>query len=179
MHFSARIRWACFIYFIVLIVIDAFVKHLTLEYVDLMTWFMPNYPYGGIGIFENVLGVNFSINYVENRGSAFGFFAEYATPLLSARLSIVAGLLGYIAFYLKQERYAFPLSMILAGAIGNIIDSFRYGFVIDMFHFVFFGYDFAVFNVADSSICLGVFVFLILSIQDHRRHKECGRDLMY
>jgi signal peptidase II len=172
MHFSVRTRWLCFVYFVVLIVLDACVKSLTLKYVDLLTWFMPNYPYGGIGVFENFLGINFSINYVENRGSAFGLFASYSEWLLAIRVAIVAGLLGYLFFYLKQERHAFPLSMILAGAIGNIIDCFRYGFVVDMFHFVFFGYDFAVFNVADSSICIGVILFFIFSIKDHYQQRK-------
>ena len=49
------------------------------------------------------------------------------------------------------------MTLILAGAISNVIDTFVYGHVVDMIHFTFWGYDYAVFNLADSAVCLGVF----------------------
>jgi signal peptidase II len=51
----------------------------------------------------------------------------------------------------------------VTGAIGNGIDYLAYGHVIDFFHFCFWGYSFAIFNLADSYITLGVFALLFLS----------------
>lgn len=169
MHLSRKMQIFCLLCIASLLTLDFFSKWLTLQYVDLMTWLTPRYPYGGIPVFENFLGVDFSINYVENRGSAFGLFSNFSSVLLIARIVTVIGLIFYGCFYLKHDLYALPLSMIIAGAIGNIIDCLVRGFVVDMFHFVFFGYDFAVFNVADSSICLGVFACLMISFYEKRR----------
>lgn len=62
----------------------------------------------------------------------------------------------YLFFFNKNRRAEIPLVLIVAGAIGNIVDYFLYGFVIDFFHVILWGYDFPVFNVADISITLGV-----------------------
>jgi len=55
-----------------------------------------------------------------------------------------------------DTRLYFPFALILTGAVGNVLDYFVYGHVIDMLHFVLWTYDFPVFNIADSLITLGV-----------------------
>lgn len=60
----------------------------------------------------------------------------------------------------KRKAEAIALSMILGGAIGNVIDRLVHGAVVDFLHFYAFDYSFYVFNIADSAISLGV-VFLI------------------
>ena len=77
-------------------------------------------------------------------------------------------LTGFISLWLmwwlkdtKRKPEAIALSMILGGAIGNVIDRFIHGAVVDFLHFYAFEYSFYVFNVADSAISLGV-VFLIM-----------------
>ncbi len=174
MHLSKKVQICCLLYIVALLAVDAMTKYFTATYVDLLTWFMPSYPYGGIGIFENLFGINFSINFVQNRGSAWGLFADHHNWLLALRVLMVMGLAYYGIFKLKSDRFALPYTMILAGAIGNIIDCFVYGYVVDMFHFVFFGWHYPVFNVADSSICIGVGLFLIYSIRDHFAQRKMG-----
>lgn len=114
------------------------------------------YPFGGIGVFDNFYGVQFSINHVTNRGAAWGLFSEYQDVLFYFRVALVVGLIVYLLFLNKREEWRMPLVLIVAGALGNILDIFIYGHVIDMFHFVFWGYDYPVFNVADASICIGI-----------------------
>lgn len=121
------------------------------------------YPYGGIGVFDNLYGVQFSINHVTNRGAAWGLFSEYQDWLFGLRVALVIGLIAYLLFFNKREDWRFPLVLIVAGALGNILDIFIYGHVIDMFHFVFWGYDYPVFNVADASICIGIAWLMIHS----------------
>lgn len=52
------------------------------------------------------------------------------------------------------------ISLIMGGATGNLIDYFRFGYVIDMFHFTFWGYSFPVFNFADAAISIGALCLL-------------------
>lgn len=113
----------------------------------------------------------FHLTYVENRGAAFGFLAEtnakFRTPFF-----IVVSLLAIICisvFYKKTEGtsswYHFGLLLILAGAIGNLIDRIRFGYVIDFFDFHWYQYHWPAFNIADAVICIGVgIVFLDMLI---------------
>lgn len=119
------------------------------------------YPFGGIGIFSNFLGISFSLNTVFNTGAAWGLFQNYPGLLFGFRTLLVLGLGSYI--YISHRKWLQKLSLwlIAAGAVGNALDYLIYGFVVDFFHFVFWGYSFPVFNVADSLICIGVF-WLIL-----------------
>ena len=128
-----------------------------------MSQFPPIYPYGGIAVFENFFGIEFSISHATNRGAAWGMFADYSSLLLAFRIALVLGLTAYVALSERMPERRIPLALVLAGAVGNIIDSFLYGHVVDMFHFVFWGYDYPVFNIADSAIFVGIALLLVLS----------------
>ena len=52
---------------------------------------------------------------------------------------------------------------IIVGAVGNLVDYVAYGFVVDMFHFILWGYDYPVFNVADTAITVGMGWLIVLS----------------
>lgn len=121
------------------------------------------YPYGGIGIFENFLGIEFSISHRTNTGAAWGMFSSYPFALLLFRIFMITGMFVYLVFYNKSMQQRCPFALILSGALGNVSDFFVYGHVVDMFHFVFWGYDYPVFNIADSLIFVGVFWLLFLS----------------
>ena len=123
----------------------------------------PFYPYGGIPIFKNFLGIEFSISHTINKGAAWGLGAEYQTPLLYLRIFLILMLFGYVLLGDKKPLFVYPMVLILAGALGNVMDYFIYGHVVDMFHFVLWGYDFPVFNIADSSIFLGIVWLILLS----------------
>ena len=135
-----------------------------------VTFFLPvtqsllySYPYGGLPIFS-LGGIDFSINHMTNTGAAWGVFSHYQLPLLGLRIVLIIGLISYLFGFQKSPSGRIPLMLIIAGAIGNVLDFFLYGHVVDMFHFVLWGYDFPVFNVADSSISIGIFSLLILSL---------------
>jgi signal peptidase II len=104
----------------------------------------------------------FSLTYIRNTGAAFGFLAGSAAafrlPFLIA-FSLVA--VGFVVAMLRrlparETGLITALAFILGGAIGNLIDRFAYGEVIDFLDFYWSGYHWPAFNVADSFITVGV-----------------------
>lgn len=106
-------------------------------------------------------GIDFSLIYVENKGMAWGMFSSFQWVIFSFRVALVSGL--FVAFFknafVKKHFIAFLL--IAFGALGNIVDTIIYGYVIDMLHFTFWGRSYGVFNVADAMIFIGAFLALI------------------
>ena len=139
-----------------LLIIDQMTKLLTYLYIPKMSLLYPYYPYGGKGIFYRFFGVSLSINHVENLGAAWGLFSAYPKVLLIFRVLVVLLLLTYLLFFLKDQRKILPFVLIATGAIGNILDVFVYGYVIDMIHFTFGNYSYPIFNLADILISMGI-----------------------
>lgn len=139
---------------------DIFLK----AYVDAS--FAPNSPIGGVSVFRDWWGVDFSVIHVVNRGAAWGIFASFQSSLLYVRVVISLLLGSYILLGNASSFQKKCLSLVLVGACGNILDYFLYGHVVDMFYFTFWGHSFPVFNIADSSIFIGVF---LLGVENVRR----------
>jgi signal peptidase II len=147
---------------------DVLSKYLTHTHLPLMRYPYLWYPYGGIPVFKDFLGIEFSISHQINHGAAWGVLSEYQMPLLYLRIGLIAVLLLYFLFFNKHTSWYIPLALILAGAIGNVLDYFIYGHVVDMLHAVLWGYDFPVFNIADSAICIGVAWIFAASLWDKK-----------
>jgi signal peptidase II len=131
-----------------------------------------DFPYGGMGLFQGLLGgIDFSINQVLNRGAAWGIFSQYQDLLIYLRLVLIGAVVVYLAFFNASVARAFFLTLVVAGALGNVIDYFKYGYVIDFFHFKFWGYSYPLFNIADIAICVGVILLIIhtLAFSDPQR----------
>ena len=154
-------RKSFFAFFLLLLGLDVVSKMAAIEWVPPMKW-MNSYPFGGIGLFE-IGKVTFSLNFVTNTGAAWGVFAGHSGLLFAARLAIISCLSVFLVFFNKGKINAFPMWLVLTGAIGNAIDYWSYGHVIDFFHFTFWGASFPVFNMADSYISLGAVAFLLSS----------------
>ena len=97
------------------------------------------------------------LNYVQNTGAAFSSFDQHTTIL--AVISLVVSLLLILAIACKWMRHPFTLMLILAGAVGNLIDRFFMGYVTDMIQVLFV--KFAVFNVADIFVVVGAILLVI------------------
>jgi signal peptidase II len=121
------------------------------------------YPYGGIAVIEAWHGIDFSIVHAANSGAAWGLFASFKEYLLYARVLIIGALLSYLLFVKTGRFRQICLLFITAGAIGNVLDMFIYGYVIDMFYANLWGYSFPIFNLADTFICFGVCLLLLES----------------
>lgn len=133
--------------------LDQWSKHLALSHLNR----------AGVFLWEGLGGLRFSLDLVTNSAAAWGFFASWGTYLVALRIALVAVCLCYTTYILHGKWEQLALALITTGAFSNILDSFFYGHVIDFFHVVLWSYDFPVFNLADSLICIGAFYWLLLS----------------
>ncbi len=160
--------WLVVILSLVLLVGDVVSKRAIHENVPVITLATLNYPYGGVGIFKDFLGVEFSIVHVTNTGAAWNLFADSQLPLLLARIAVILGLITYLFFFNRRFDAQIPLVLVIAGAISNVLDVFLYGHVVDMLHFRFWGYEYPVFNLADSAISVGVAWLFLMAFVGRR-----------
>ena len=132
------------LYFILaalLVALDQLVKYLV----------SANIPLGGSVPF---LPYIMDLTYVQNTGCAFSLLEEqtWLLTIVSAVMSVVIGA-AIVKGFFKHPLGKVTLSLLLAGAVGNLIDRAFYGYVIDMFRTLFM--EFAVFNVADICVVVG------------------------
>lgn len=116
--------------------------------------------------------INFT--YAKNTGSAFGAFSNgtLILTIVSALLAVIMAVL-LIKYRKKSGRLAsVALSMIIGGAVGNLIDRALQGFVTDFIEFRFVR--FAIFNVADCFVVVGVILLMIYIIFLHDKRNAKG-----
>ncbi len=148
-------RWLLIFSATALLLIDASTKY----------WIEQNLPlFQSIPLFQNFFGIDFAISHARNLGGAWGLFSSYPMVLLFTRIATVFSLAGYFFFVNKERKRDIPFMLILTGAVGNIIDFFLYGSVVDMFHFILWGYSYPVFNLADTFIFFGVATLIVQEI---------------
>lgn len=113
---------------------------------------------------------------VENTGASFGIFSDATNVLLAVALITSVVLLLVWVFSVK-ERNGFlraALILMLAGAVGNIVDRIAFGFVRDFVYFELI--DFAVFNFADSGLCVGCGCMIVYIIFFYRPDKKTDKN---
>jgi len=117
----------------------------------------------------------FHLTYIRNPGAAFGFLAGAPAAFRGCFFALVTlvavGLILYhlIAHKISDLLLLLPFSLILAGALGNMVDRFRFGEVIDFLDFSLGAYHWPAFNVADMAISIGA---AILVVEMFRRRNE-------
>lgn len=144
------------------IVLDQLTKMLSVKYLA---------PVDTVPIIDGVI----HLTYAENPGAAFGMLSD--APWLFNTFSIVTVIA--IVFYLflghaDSKLYAVALSMIASGGIGNLIDRLSLGYVVDFIDFRLI--NFAIFNGADSFVCVGAGILILALVLDiikeSRQEKE-------
>ncbi len=120
----------------------------------------------------------FNLTHIRNPGAAFGILADHENGVRTLFLTGV-GLLAVLllAFYFTrspEEAWLSHLSfaLILGGAFGNLLDRIRLGAVVDFLDFYVGQFHWPAFNVADSSISVGLTLLVILSFVKRKRHKD-------
>ena len=121
----------------------------------------------------------FNITYLRNKGAAFGILADSAwrLPFFLLVSTIAVAVILVVIKRLRDDQVlnAASLSLIFSGALGNLIDRVRLGEVIDFLDVHWKGHHWPAFNIADSAICVGVFLLAIEMIQEERREKASQR----
>jgi len=123
-------------------------------------------PYTNIAIIPGF----FNLTHIHNRGAIFGFFSRSGGPFVSILLTLasLAALSFVIYYFLKtpptEKMMKISLSLILGGALGNLIDRVLKGYVVDFADFYIKQWHWPAFNVADASITVGALclIFVLL-----------------
>lgn len=135
----------------VLTALDQWTKHLAVRFLS----------EGPIVLIDGV----FELNYITNRGMAFGLFQGRTGPLLILTVALVA-ILTWIFVRVPEEKRFLPLQLVLlgliAGGIGNIIDRWMNGYVVDFLYFKLI--NFPIFNVADIYATVSAFLLFFLGL---------------
>lgn len=119
-----------------------------------------------VSALKGTQGIDFIPNfleflYVENRGIAFGMLKGKSMFIIPLTLVILLVCIYFVIFYFKRRKHlaVTGLVMIISGAIGNLVDKLRLGYVVDFIHTTFI--EFPVFNMADIFICVGAGLFAL------------------
>ena len=151
---------------VVTVFLDQLTKYLTILYLK---------PIDTLPIIEDVL----HLTYVENTGAAFGMMKDARWVFMITSTVAILAILGYMFYRTHVQKDKMPwmealsLSLIVGGGIGNMIDRTALGYVVDMIDCRFI--NFAVFNVADSFVCVGagfMILYLIkMTVEESRAEK--------
>jgi signal peptidase II len=127
---------------------------------------------------REVIPCFFTITHVENRGAAFGLLANLpGAGTLFVVISLIAIILICAYFHwLKEEEVWTPLclALVLTGAVGNLIDRFRLGSVVDFLDVHYQGWHWPAFNVADACITIGVLLLAVKIVWGEK--KDAGKE---
>lgn len=127
--------------------VDQYTKHLAIVHLK------------GKQSFQLVSGV-FELQYLENRGAAFGLFQDRQIIFMVGAVLIFFIVLYFYAKIPHRKRYCLMrvyAVLIVSGALGNMVDRIRFDYVVDFFYFSLI--DFPIFNVADCYVVIGCILF--------------------
>lgn len=118
----------------------------------------------------------FHITYAENTGMAWSMLSGQIAFLSLVSAAAIGVMLWYL-YVKKPDRLSrIALALMIGGAAGNLFDRLYFGYVRDFLDFYIFGYDFPIFNIADSALCIGVFLLAVAALKEE--NKENGRTQM-
>ena len=107
-----------------------------------------------------------------NEGAAWGILQGKMMFFYLITLIVVGVVMVWLTRldFKKDKLLVIALALILGGALGNFIDRVSYQHVVDFIDTYIFGYDFPIFNVADSALCIGVVLMALDAILDMKRN---------
>lgn len=145
--------------------------------VDQLTklWIMTTFALHGQ---QNIIPGFFNLVYVTNTGAAFGFLAgnnSFLRQVFFVAVALIALIVIIFSYkHLKRQGriFIYALGLIAGGAVGNLIDRLRLGSVVDFLDFYIGSYHWPAFNAADSAISIGVGLFLLGTVLQHKKEKQ-------
>lgn len=147
-----------------IVVVDQIVKHQVVQY------FAVHPPFAATSFLNVVL--------VYNTGAAFSFLSDAAGWQRGLFIGIALVASAWIVYLLRrypqQRLFSLALTLVLAGAIGNVIDRIFIGAVVDFLDFHALGYHWPAFNVADSAISCGAILLVWDALRPERARAPAG-----
>ena len=121
-----------------------------------------------VALYDNIIVIEkfFNITHILNPGGAFGFFASQSPEIRKFIFLFVSSVVAlFVLWFYKRcaEDFIFlsyGLALIFGGAVGNLIDRFRYGKVVDFLDFYMGSAHWPAFNIADSAISIGMGILI-------------------
>ncbi|OGS77116.1 MAG: signal peptidase II [Gallionellales bacterium GWA2_55_18] len=137
-------------------------------------WITSHFAYGEsltiLSVFDLVLA--------HNTGAAFSFLSDAGgmQRWLFSIIAVIASvwIVSLLRKHATQPLFSLALSLILGGALGNLIDRIAYGYVVDFLHFHWNEHYFPAFNLADSAITCGAFLMIWDSFTEKKRGSAAG-----
>jgi signal peptidase II len=111
-----------------------------------------------------VIGEYLRLIYSQNSGALFGLFRDQAILFGIVSIGVVALIVWYHGISGRNSWLTLALGLLLGGAIGNMLDRFRYGYVVDWVDLGIGDWRFYTFNVADSMITLSILLLILLAL---------------
>lgn len=108
----------------------------------------------------------FYLTYAHNTGVAFSFLSGNIPFIVVMTFIVIVLMIKYVYSKKLSEFEFVSYGLVIGGAIGNLIDRVVYGYVIDFIDIYIFGYDYPIFNIADSCIVVGIIIIFIISIKE-------------
>lgn len=99
--------------------------------------------------------------YIKNTGAAFGLFMDNIFILIIITNILLVYLIIELKKNINNKIFVISLSLIISGALGNLIDRIFRGYVVDFISFTLFNKEMAIFNIADIFITIGVTILLV------------------
>lgn len=112
----------------------------------------------------------FSLTYLQNRGAAFSILQDQQWFFAVVTVSFLGVAGHYFVTKTKDWLTRLALTLVISGGIGNFMDRLRLGYVVDMVHLDFM--EFAIFNMADSYLTIGVALMFIALWREERLEKQ-------
>ena len=138
---------------IVLVLFDQFVKLLVVN---------------NIGVDKSLIIINnfLEFTYIKNSGSAFGLFSEINVILPILTIIFIIYILKELKMHINDKLMVLSFILIISGAIGNLIDRLKLGYVVDFIYFKIFNVSMPIFNIADIFITFGILMYICKIIKD-------------
>ncbi|QYY34541.1 signal peptidase II [Ruficoccus sp. ZRK36] len=153
---------------LVVLILDQLTKLLIVEWLPVGTYFI-----GSVLPPVEVIPGFFYLVHITNEGAAWGMMEGY---------TVILGVLGIIALYaifhyravlgLKRPLMQIAFGLLVGGIIGNMIDRFAYGHVVDFIDLHFGSYRYPSFNIADCGITVGVVLYILATLLDGRNQRS-------
>lgn len=122
----------------------------------------------------NIINGFFYINPVNNYGAAWSVFNDKTIFLIVSSIVILIILLRYQSYFKMNIRNKIAFGLLYGGLLGNLLDRIIFGYVRDFLDFIILGYNYPVFNLADTSLVIGM-ILLIIAILKGEDKVETSR----